>query len=96
MQRVYDYQLIPEELSADEAKYIIGSQFAVWTEFISSVEHLEYILLPRLPAFAENLWSNPKNKNYSNFVERLNMMHFDYWKENGIRFHSKLYTKSAY
>tara|TARA_R110001592_G_scaffold163037_1_gene396739 strand:+ start:14277 stop:15929 length:1653 start_codon:yes stop_codon:yes gene_type:complete len=96
LQRVYDYQLIPEELSADEAKYIIGSQFAVWTEFISSVEHLEYILLPRLPAFAENLWSNPKNKNYSNFVERLNMMHFDYWKENGIRFHSKLYTKSAY
>ena len=96
LERVYNYNLIPEELSKEEATYIIGGQFAVWTEFISSVEHLEYILLPRLPAFAEALWSTPKNKNYAKFVERLNLMHYDYWKANGIRFHPKLYTKSVY
>ena len=96
LERVYNYNLIPEELSKEEATYIIGGQFAVWTEFISSVEHLEYILLPRLPAFAEALWSTPKNKNYTKFVERLNLMHYDYWKANGIRFHPKLYTKSVF
>lgn len=96
LERVYNYNLIPEELSKDEAEYIIGGQFAVWTEFISSVEHLEYILLPRMPAFAETLWSTPKNKNYNKFVEGLNQMHYDYWKANGIRFHPKLYTKSVY
>ena len=96
LERVYNYNLIPDQLSKEEATYIIGGQFAVWTEFISSVEHLEYILLPRLPAFAEALWSTPKNKNYTKFVERLNLMHYDYWKANGIRFHPKLYTKSVY
>ncbi len=96
LERVYNYQLIPNELSKEESKYIIGSQFAVWTEFISSVEHLEYILLPRMPAFAESLWSVPSKKNYNNFVERLNLMHYDYWKANGIRFHPKEYLKSVY
>lgn len=96
LKRVYDYQLIPSELSKEESKYIIGGQFAVWTEFISSVEHLEYILLPRMAAFAENVWSTPKNKNYDDFVKRLNAMHYDYWKANGMRFHPKLYKKSVY
>jgi len=96
LEKVYDYNLIPKELSTEEAKYVIGGQFAIWTEHISSVEHLEYMLLPRMPAFAENMWSIPKNKNLNNFVERLNKMHFDYWKANGIRFHPKRYTKSVY
>lgn len=96
LERVYKYKLIPEELSKEEATYILGGQFAVWTEFISSVEHLEYTLLPRMPAFAENMWSTPKNKNYNKFVERLNQMHYDYWKANGIRFHPKEYLKSVY
>lgn len=96
LEKVYDYNLIPSELSKEEAKYIIGGQFAIWTEFISSVEHLEYMLLPRMPAFAENLWSTPENKKYYRFIEHLNLMHYDYWKANGIRFHSKQYTKSEF
>ena len=96
LERVYNYNLIPSELSKEEATYIIGGQFAIWTEFISSVEHLEYILLPRMPAFAENLWSIPTKKNYSSFIARLNRGHFDYWKANGIRFHPKAYLKSIY
>ena len=96
LEKVYNYNLIPTELSSEEAKYIIGGQFAIWTEHISSVEHLEYILLPRMPAFAENLWSTPANKNYSSFISRLNQGHYDNWKENGIRFHPKYYTKSVY
>lgn len=96
LERVYKYNLIPSELSKEEATYIIGGQFAVWTEFISSVEHLEYTLLPRMPAFAENMWSIPQNKNYNKFVKRLNQMHYDYWKANGIRFHPKDYLKSVY
>lgn len=94
--RVYNYHLIPEQLSKEETTYILGGQFAVWTEFISSLEHLEYMVLPRLPAFAENLWSLPKNKNFDDFVDRLNAMHFDYWKASGFRFHPNLYKKSVY
>ena len=96
LEKVYDYSLIPSELSSEEAKYVIGGQFAIWTEHISSVEHLQYILLPRMPAFAENMWSSSANKNYNKFIERLNQGHYDYWKANGIRFHPKYYTKSVY
>lgn len=96
LERVYNYNLIPSELSKEEATYIIGGQFAIWTEFISSVEYLEYTLLPRMPAFAENMWSTPENKRYGNFIYRLNLMHYDYWKANGIRFHPKSYVKSIY
>ena len=96
LERVYQYDIIPSQLTKDEEKYILGGEFGVWTEFISSVEHLEYILLPRLPAFSENLWSGKKQKNYSDFTARLNSMHFDYWKANGKRFHPKLYTKSIF
>ena len=96
LEKVYNYNLIPSELSKEEATYIIGGQFAIWTEFISSVEYLEYTLLPRMPAFAENMWSTPENKRFTNFVYRLNLMHYDYWKANGIRFHPKYYGKSVY
>ena len=96
LEKVYNYDLIPSELSKEEATYIIGGQFAIWTEFISSVEYLEYTLLPRMPAFAENMWSTPENKRFGNFVHRLNLMHYDYWKGNGIRFHPKSYEKSVY
>lgn len=96
LEKVYHYNLIPNELTESEAQYIIGGQFAVWTEFISSVEYLEYTLLPRMPAFAENMWSVQKHKKYDNFIERLNQGHYDYWKANGIRFHPKYYNKSQY
>ena len=96
LEKVYNYNMIPNELSKEEAQYIIGGQFAIWTEFISSVEHLEYILLPRMPAFAENLWSISKNKKEKDFIRRLNQGHYNYWKNNGIRFHPKHYIKSVY
>lgn len=96
LEKVYEYNIIPSQLTKEEQKHILGGEFGVWTEFISSVEHLEYILLPRMPAFSENLWSVKKQKDYTNFVARLNLMHFDYWKANGKRFHPKLYTKSNY
>ncbi|SHJ79427.1 hexosaminidase [Arenibacter nanhaiticus] len=96
LEKVYQYNIIPDVLSEEEKKYIKGAQFAIWTEFISSVEHLEYILLPRMPAFAENLWSKPQNKNYEDFISRLHKGHFEYWKRNGIRFHPKEYQKSIY
>lgn len=87
LKRVYNYKPVPEALNANEAKYVLGSQFAIWTEFISSVEHLEYMLLPRMLAFSEAVWSNSKDKNFTEFTRRLNMGHYTRWKTNGVRFH---------
>ncbi|MBF9252682.1 beta-N-acetylhexosaminidase [Pontibacter sp. 172403-2] len=93
LERVYNYNPYPEALSSAETKYVLGGQFAIWTEFISSVEHLEYMLLPRMPAIAEALWTPLEKKDFESFVNRLNQWHFIAWEQQGIRFHP-LYYKS--
>ncbi|UCS93374.1 family 20 glycosylhydrolase [Echinicola marina] len=96
LERVYEYHPFPKQLSQEERKHIKGVQIAVWTEFISSVDHLEYILLPRMPAFAELSWTGKEDKNFDDFVRRLNAWHYQAWKQKGKRFHPAYYSGSQY
>ncbi len=68
---VYDYEPIPKELNATEAKYVLGAQANLWTEYITTAAQVEYMVLPRMLALAEVLWSPKENKNWQNFNERL-------------------------
>lgn len=69
--KVYNYEPVPPQLSTDEAKYVIGSQCNVWTEYMKTPEHVEYMVYPRATAMSEVLWSPRENKNYDDFVERM-------------------------
>lgn len=69
--KVYSFEPVPEELSAEERKFIRGAQGNVWTEYIKNPEHVEYMVYPRAIALAEVLWTQPEKKNYDNFLERL-------------------------
>ncbi|NIG53511.1 family 20 glycosylhydrolase [Chitinophaga sp. Cy-1792] len=69
--KVYGYEPVPKELTADEAKYIKGAQANLWTEYIGDSDYAEYMEYPRAAALAEVLWSQPAQRNYDNFVERL-------------------------
>lgn len=69
--KVYSFEPVPAELSADEAKYILGAQANLWTEYIGNAEHVEYMVYPRAIALAEVLWSKPEKKDFDNFLERL-------------------------
>lgn len=68
---VYNYEPVPVQLSAAEVKHILGAQGNVWTEFISTSEYLEYMLLPRLTAIAELTWTPKELKNPDDFKKRL-------------------------
>lgn len=71
LKKVYAFEPIPEELNEAEAKHILGAQGNVWTEFIPTSAHAEYMAVPRMIALAEVVWS-PKNlRNWSNFRSRL-------------------------
>lgn len=76
---VYNFDPIPPELKPEEARYIIGGQGCVWTEFIKKPEDVEYMAFPRMPALAEALWSLPENKDFNGFSERLSneLSHLD-------------------
>jgi len=69
---VYSFEPTPEELTPEEAKFIIGAQANVWTEYILTEEHVEYMVYPRLSAMAEVLWTNETNKNEADFLTRMN------------------------
>ena len=68
---VYAYEPTPKELSADEQKYILGAQGNVWTEYMSTPDYIEYMILPRMSALSEVVWSSKENKDWDNFVTRL-------------------------
>lgn len=96
LDKVYNYNPDTEKLTKDELKYILGTQFSVWTEFMPSVGHFEYMIYPRMVAFAEVAWSPVAKKDFNDFVERLNTYHFPYWNLKGIRFHPKYYHNTVY
>jgi len=69
--KVYDYEPIPEELNTKEAKHILGAQANVWTEYIVDNDGVTYMILPRMAALSEVLWSPTKNRNWESFYDRL-------------------------
>lgn len=68
---VYSYEPIPEELSADEQKYIMGAQANVWTEYIATTKYAEYMLFPRVCALAEVVWTPKEKKDFTDFSKRM-------------------------
>lgn len=71
LEKVYSYNPVPKELSADEAKYILGAQANIWTEYLKTPERVEYMMLPRMLALSEVDWSPLENKNFADFKSRL-------------------------
>jgi len=76
---VYAYDPIPEELSADEARHILGAQGNVWTEYISTPEYVEYMAFPRALALAEITWTPKAARHIDDFYNRLalNLLHLE-------------------
>lgn len=71
MEEVYNYNPTPELLPEYKKTMIIGTQANIWTEYLCTEEQIEYMMFPRLSAISEVLWTNPENKNYVDFVDRM-------------------------
>jgi len=71
VKEVYGYEPVPTSLSGDQAKHILGAQANVWTEYIPTTEHAEYMVYPRASAMAEVLWSPKDARNYDDFLKRM-------------------------
>ncbi|QTE22445.1 beta-N-acetylhexosaminidase [Polaribacter cellanae] len=71
LRKVYNFNPIPEELTKEEEKYVLGAQGNLWTEYIPTEDQAEYMAFPRAIALAEVVWSSKENRNYNNFVKRL-------------------------
>lgn len=68
---VYFYEPVPEELTEEEAKFILGTQGNVWTEYMKTPGYVEYMVYPRACALAETGWTPKELKNYDDFMQRM-------------------------
>ncbi len=91
LQKVYDFNPIPAELSAENAKHILGGQGNLWTEQVPTKEHMQYMTFPRMAAMAEVLWTNQKNRNWDDFSKRIGQMIFTY-DRMGLNYAKSMYT----
>ncbi len=71
LQRVYSYEPINKELTAAQAKYILGIQANLWTEYIPTTEQVEYMVFPRMMALSEVAWSDTSARSWPDFQRRL-------------------------
>ena len=83
--KVYSCEPTPAQLTAEEAKYILGIQGNVWTEYISTFDHVLYMAYPRAAAIAEIGWTPKNKKNYNNFQSRLIPL-FKHYDAMGINY----------
>lgn len=87
LERVYSFEPTPAELSAEEKKYILGAQANVWTEYIPTTEHVEYMIMPRMSALSEVLWTPAAKKDWDDFQTRMQQQYkrFDHMGVNYAR-----------
>jgi hexosaminidase len=74
VERVYEFKPLPEELTPEQQKHIIGVQANIWTEYIAHFWHVQYMALPRMEALTEIQWNNPQERDFDAFVERCRHM----------------------
>ena len=87
LEKVYSFEPVPAELTPDEQKHILGFQGNVWTEYIATISHLEYMAFPRAFAIAETGWTPALKKDFEEFLSRLEVQkqRYDLMKINYFR-----------
>jgi hexosaminidase len=71
LDKVYQFEPMPGNLQPGQEKHILGAQANLWSEYIPSLDQLEYMAFPRLAAMAEVVWSPKSSRNWRDFTRRL-------------------------
>ena len=90
LEKVYKYSPVPKEIPEDAIPYILGGQANLWTEYITSMSHLEYMTYPRALALAQGLWCVDK-PDYKTFLDTYLTYH-----ERFLAKHEVNYAKSIH
>jgi len=82
-QKVYGFAIIPSTLEKALHSHILGAQVQVWSEYISTQEHMDYMVFPRLCAFSEVVWGTQGqtqafSRRLAAHLERLSLLGVDF------------------
>ena len=85
LEKVYGYEPL-DGLNPEQQKHILGVQANLWTEYIATPEHLEYMLLPRMAALSEVQWCAPEVKDIERFKSALQTESFRIYDTLGYNY----------
>ncbi len=94
IEKVYEFNPIPEGFTSEQAHYILGGQANLWTEYIPNMQQLEYMTYPRALALAQALWCK-KKPDYATFKSTLLANQFSYLERYNVNY-SKAVTFAKY
>ena len=94
LEKVYQYEPVPEELTAEEAKHSLGAQGNIWSEYIKTPEKMEYMAYPRVCALAEVVWSPKAQRSWPDFTRRMRT-HFQRLDALGVNYAKSYYDLGA-
>ncbi len=86
LEKVYKYEPIPDDLTKEQQKLILGAQGNVWTEFMTNPKEVEYMAFPRMCALAEVVWSQKELRDWEDFKKRMDE-HFEVLEKIGVNFY---------
>lgn len=67
VEKCYSYEPAENDLTPEQKKHILGIQGNMWTEYVATEDHLQYMILPRLAALSECQWCNVETKDWDRF-----------------------------
>jgi len=85
LEQVYQFEPVPAKLAPELQPRILGGQCNLWTEYIASLPHVEYMIFPRACALAEVTWSAKTARDFGDFSRRL-QIHEQRLEELGINY----------
>ncbi|MFN0204194.1 MAG: family 20 glycosylhydrolase, partial [Bacteroidia bacterium] len=88
LKKVYEFQpdeALKEVQGQKNLGRILGAQANVWTEYMASSDHVEYMVFPRLLALSEVLWSQADKRKWWDFQQRL-PHHLALLDEGGVNY----------
>ncbi|MBZ9632382.1 family 20 glycosylhydrolase [Salegentibacter sp. LM13S] len=74
LSKVYEFDPVVDSMSVDQKEHVLGGQANLWSEFIPTNSHSEYMLFPRLVALSEVLWSPKEKLDWEDFSGRMQEM----------------------
>ena len=94
IEKVYSLEPVPAALTEEQSRHILGAQANLWTEYIHSSEHVEYMILPRMAALAEVQWTQPEKKDFKDFTKRLARL-MKFYQRDGFNYAKHVFDLKA-
>jgi hexosaminidase len=90
LEKVYSYHVIPSQLPPEKHAFILGAQGNLWTEYVYTEKHAEYMLFPRVLALAEVVWGTANPAQFEAFQRRVTR-HFPFFEKNNMHYSKAIF-----